>query len=1233
MVVFQALTWEARDVENEHLITILGRGQDGKSVAVTTPFKPYFFVKMKKGVTETDAKLLFSRIPKAINYTLEKSKDLWGFQNNEKFIFMKLNFDTLADMKFCDRKLSKPLGDDVIPLRVYESNIDPMLRLMHRTGISSTGWLEVTHCTRSHLCRVDMDLFCNDWKTLKPFVKDSNAPFVVASFDIETHSSTGKFPDPNIPGDSVFQIALSLKHLGETECYDKTCLCYKNTSELEEDQNIVSFETEKELLIAFKNYLFEHDIDIMTGWNIFGFDLEYLYTRAVICGCVAEFSRLGKIKDMETKMVYKKLSSSALGDNLLKMLPMSGRYIFDLFQEIKREQKLDSYSLNHVSKIFLNDQKIDMSPKEMFARFEEGDPNKLAEVAEYCIKDTLLPHRLMDKLCNLLNLFEMAKATWVPLCFLSERGQQIKVFSQLARKSREIGFMIPTIRWGDNKILTDEGYEGATVLEAHTGAYYTPITALDFEGLYPSIMMAHNLCYSSLVLDPKYGNIPGVTYEEFKIGTKTYKFAQDVPSLLPEILAELKKFRKQAKKDMAQAEGDLKKVYNGKQLAYKISMNSVYGFTGASKGILPCVAIASTVTAEGRHMIEQTKQHVEENFPGAVVRYGDSVTPDTALIIKINNHVKTCRIDSLVHEYEKRSDGKETSVLEGVEVWTENGFTKIQQVVRHRTQKKIYRVVTHTGIVDCTEDHSLLLPDASEISPEDVNIKTELLHGNSVNAMSETDMTVSLQEAKVMGFFYGDGSCGSYNGKNTWALNNANIDFLLEMQTLCPFATTLCDTLDSSGVYKLSANGDVKSVVNRYRGMFYNDHREKIVPSCILNAPIDIVQAFVDGYYMADGDKDVNGYTRMDNKGKEGTSGLFLLGRRLGYNVSINTREDKINVFRLTWTRSSQRRSPTAIKKIIYMGETDEYVYDLTTTSHHFAVSPGDLVVHNTDSVMVEFDMQGRTGEAALEYSWELGEQAAEMCNSLFKRPKNLELEKVYWPYILYSKKRYAAKLWTQNREGKMKMDYIDVKGLQVVRRDNTLFVRNTCKELLDVILESKNSEGAKKLAHAKAVNLLAGDVPMEDLILSQKLSDSYKVSGKSMSISDPKANQINQAHVKVVVKMREREPGSEPQSGDRVPYVLVKKETKNPTQFELAEDPVWVKNNNLELDYNYYFTNKFMNPICDLLEPLVEDPKQEIFGDLIPKKPRARKTKEKAAEGCATVDNLFKKFNQSNSK
>ena len=903
MVVFQVLTWETQDTEDEHLISIFGKTNEGKSVCVTTSFTPYFFVKLPKKTSTLDVHNLYTKIDKVcpeclISYDIVQSKDVWGFQNNEKFIFMKLNFKNLAARRMVNGRLKRALPDESMKYKVYESNLDPVLRLMHRTNIQSTGWMDSGDaCVRSHLAHVNIDLFCNDWKTLKPVDIPETAPFVVASVDIECNSSTGKFPDADVKDDACFQIAVSLIHFGSDVPYDKTCFCYKKTDSNLDGCTIKSYDTEREMLMAFKEYLMEKDIDIITGWNIFGFDLEYIMKRAVMTKCDQTFYEMSKLKNHSCELVYKKLSSSALGDNALKILPMPGRFIFDLFHEVKKGYKLDSYKLDNVSKLYLGDNKIDMPPKEMFARFVEEDPIKLREVAEYCVKDTLLPHRLLSKLSILVNLLEMAKATWVPLCYLVERGQQIKVFSLLTKKAREMGFMIPTISWGQ---YSADGYEGATVLDAQKGAYYTPITALDFEGLYPSIMMAHNLCYSSMVMDSKYENIPGITYETFGF----YKFAQDVPSLLPSILLELKQFRKQAKKDMAQSTGALKEMYNGKQLAYKVSMNSVYGFTGASKGMLPCVQIASTVTLKGRSMIDETKAYVEKNFPGSKVRYGD------------------------------------------------------------------------------------------------------------------------------------------------------------------------------------------------------------------------------------------------------------------------------------------------------------------------------------TDSVMVEFDVGNRTGKEAIEYSWEIGERAAEECTKLFKAPNNLELEKVYCPYFLYSKKRYAAKLWTKGKDGNMNMDYIDVKGLQLVRRDNTPHMREVCKELLDVVLESSDTGPPKELALQRAIELIEGDVPNEKLILSQGLSDSYKAKGFTVSINSPDIKDINQAHVQVVRKMRERQPGSEPQSGDRVPYILIDTGDPKAKAFEKSEDPKYAKDNNLKVDYNYYFINKFLNPVCDLIEPLFEDPKEEIFGELLTRvkpKRRPKKKVEDEIEGQQKISDMFK--------
>ena len=199
--------------------------------------------------------------------------------------------------------------------------------------------------------------------------------------------------------------------------------------------------------------------------------------------------------------------------------------------------------------------------------------------------------------------------------------------------------------------------------------------------------------------------------------------------------------------------------------------------------------------------------------------------------------------------------------------------------------------------------------------------------------------------------------------------------------------------------------------------------------------------------------------------------------------------------------------------------------------------------------------------------------------------------------------------MWTQDKNGNMNMDCIDVKGLQLVGRDNIPFVREVSREILDIILDSNNSEAAKNLAHERAVQLLDGQIPMEKLVLSQKLAESYK--------SD------NLPHVQVRNKIKKRAPGSEPQPGDRVQFVITKTLDPKDKQFEKAEDPKWVIEKNLALDYQYYFTNKFMTPICDLLEPLVSNPQQALFGDLLP-----AKKKKKEEVKCKKIDELFLAFN-----
>jgi len=946
-VQFQTLTWEGHDYEDPDTgethfrVYAFGRTEDGKSVCVKFPFKPFFYLgynmnKDSPNVTHhTILKMLFEKVlrpgskeerlpcdkhgktwcsecPEYIKYHKDWSEyrwpsvhkfekydatNLWGFRGGRSVPLVKLVFNTKKAMRTMGNKIKFDYSYDST-FQNYEANLDPVLRVLHMSGCSSTGWIEVpVRSAREDETNCEIEIELNGHHQLTPLERQDIAPFRTGSFDIECFSDSGAFPQPTKKEDLVFQIAVTRQDYGRPD------LMQKGLSIGPCQQALTSeFDNEKDLLIGFKDLVKKWDLDIITGWNVFGFDFEYIMRRYEgDWKFMQEFSAFGRFKDERgrSKLTEKNLSSSALGDNKLKMLPMSGRFVFDMMQLVKRELNLDSYSLNNVSKDLLGDKKIDMPPMEIFDRWRRQDAKEIGEVSEYCIKDTILPIHIMDKLKTIPNLIEMAKATWVPLSFLTERGQQIKVFSLMVKTATDHKYCIPTIysKRDQNDEEEQEKFQGATVLEPKKGAYYEPIVALDFASLYPSIMRAHNLCYSTYVFDKANINKNFYEYEEFEIQGEKHYFVSKrkgeddkVFALLPKILADLKNFRSQAKKDMARTKGTpLEAVFNGKQLAYKVVMNSVYGFTGVSKGMLGLKAIASAVTCRGRQMIDETKATVEGNFEGSEVVYGD------------------------------------------------------------------------------------------------------------------------------------------------------------------------------------------------------------------------------------------------------------------------------------------------------------------------------------TDSVMVKFKMdESLTTEQKIAEAWKLGEKAADMC--VFPPPNELELEKVYMPYILYSKKRYAAKMWVQNKKGEMELEKVDIKGLQVIRRDQSPFNRKVGKQILNILLESNDSTPALEYVMEKGKELLDGKVPNVMLLETRSLKDDgfrsdlgtdptvYETYNQGRSEKDKINiyNKRNLPHVWVRDKMWERQPGSEPRQGERVSFLVA--DTGNPKHklFEKAEDPIYVEEKKVKLDYKYYF-DKLKKPVNDLMAPVIGE-RGDPLESLIPK-------------------------------
>jgi len=248
------------------------------------------------------------------------------------------------------------------------------------------------------------------------------------------------------------------------------------------------------------------------------------------------------------------------------------------------------------------------------------------------------------------------------------------------------------------------------------------------------------------------------------------QFPDNKKGIMPSILEELLKARSETRK-MAKTEKDpfMQNILDKRQLGYKVTANSLYGQCGARTSTFYEKDVAASTTATGRMMITYAKRIIEEVYGnrvyntsnnGAVLTkaeyvYGDSVAGYTPVFIKVdgNSILQVCKIEDVAILYgnnewipctEPGKQDKEVCYLTNVQTWSDLGWTDLKCIIRHvlAPTKKMIRITTSSGLVDVTDDHSLLKPNGDEISPNDCTIGTELMHNKlPVDYYESTDTT------------------------------------------------------------------------------------------------------------------------------------------------------------------------------------------------------------------------------------------------------------------------------------------------------------------------------------------------------------------------------------------------------------------------------------------------------------------------------------------------------------
>ena len=231
------------------------------------------------------------------------------------------------------------------------------------------------------------------------------------------------------------------------------------------------------------------------------------------------------------------------------------------------------------------------------------------------------------------------------------------------------------------------------------------------------------------------------------------------------------------------------------------------------------------------------------------------------------------------------------------------------------------------------------------------------------------------------------------------------------------------------------------------------------------------------------------------------------------------------------------------------------------------------VVYGDTDSVFVKYDCRypdgtKMKGRDALKRSIELGCQSEEGIQKLLKAPQRLEYEKTFWPFMLFTKKRYVGDKYEfdPNKSKRTSM------GIVLKRRDNAPIVKVLYGGVIDTIMETQDTGKALDNLQRGLFNLIRGKFDISNLIITKTLAPYYK---RPETI----------AHKILADRMFERDPGNAPQVNDRIPYIHVKinKPKTKIKPGENIEHPEYIKQQKLKIDYRHYISNQIMKPVSQI--------------------------------------------------
>lgn len=937
---------------------------------------------------------------------------------------------------------------------------------------------------------IETDSELCDYRTVKPC--DIKTPSRVCFLDIECSDEKG-FPEPERDPVTAITMYDNFDDKYTTLVLNMT----GNPVQIEDPphRKTLVFDEERKLLKAFCDYIKQKDPDIISGWNVRDFDMDYLIRRMEVFELnISLISRL----------------PPTYGDKRNKT-NVRGRNIFDLLEAYKKittaSGKRESYRLDAIAEFELKEHKVHF----------EGSLDKLLrenpqKFVDYNFKDVELCVGI-DKKSKIIDFYrELASFVGCPLDKTLDSSSVVDIY--VLRKAHDKGFILPS-----KGFASEEKFEGATVFSPSKGIEENVIV-LDLKSLYPMCMITMNA--SPETKDPK-GELHspnGIHFKKEPIG------------LVREIILELLEQRDAKKKAMKQYKKGTPEydILDQQQNVLKIIMNTYYGVSGYARFRMFDNEIASAITSAGREIIEFTRKYVESK--GYSVKYGDSVAGDSKILIyDQNTNSKLINIQDLFTHVDYSIDNKEycnliNTYTDTIDINGKNILSKVPYVMRHKCNKKMYRVwITNQWYIDVTEDHSLFgylsesLHSKMSVNERLIELKPTNINHTSLVIKSHAhrninSMNYSREVYELLGFFIGDGSFDkpyprlNYYGHLACGKDQQEI------------VDKLFIPLQKQGYIKsywikskgdISFNGEIVKILNTYiRTDKFNSCNGtlKQIPKFMYHETNENIQSFIRGLYSSDGtyikrdnsiiiryttvlkdlSNDINQLLHLigiaSSIYKENTHNKYneKISKTYSYHVNIKDNHRFKDTVGCVLNRQSHivnllnnhknykenlSKYEFNISRVKNVDEIDynDYVYDIEVEkTHRFFAN--NILVHNTDSSFIK--IHGVTDpeeikKLAFELERELNEQYPKFAKDYLNADVSFfstKFEKYYRRFFQGGKKkRYAGHIiW---KEGQV-IDEIDVVGFEVKRSDSPQLARDVMKKILEMVLRGSTKEDVR---------------------------------------------------------------------------------------------------------------------------------------------------------------------------